>query len=157
MDRRPTDTPRRDVYAALDSERDYQDSRWNASTTTSEGRHSFSEWIAYMEDYLDEAKHILARFARQVGEPQVAQIIRKVTAMGVAAMEEHGAPQRDGFYRKPGTTLLIDEFFEQADACKALVASLIASGATGASHEVIEAVARENTWREAGTRLMQLG
>lgn len=88
---------REEVYAALDSERAYQENRWNASTTTSEGKHSFSEWIAYMEDYLAEAKHILARTAKQKAYPDVAHIIRKVTAMGVAAMEEHGAPRREGF------------------------------------------------------------
>jgi len=85
------------VYEALTSEREYQKSRWNETTTTSGGHHSFSEWIAYMEDYIAEAKHILARTARQDAYPQVAHIMRKVTAMGVAAMEEHGAPRREGF------------------------------------------------------------
>lgn len=87
------------VYDAIDSERDYQDSRWNASTTTSKGVHSLSEWIAYMEDYLTEAKHILARNARQKAYVEVLPIIRKVAGMTVAAMEEHGAPQREGFER----------------------------------------------------------
>jgi hypothetical protein len=90
-------TPRQDVYATIDSERAYQAYRWNENTTTSKGFHSFSEWIAYMEDYLAEAKHILARSAKQDAYGQVAHIIRKVTAMGVAAMEEHGAPRREGF------------------------------------------------------------
>ena len=91
------DVSRKDVYAALDSERAYQESRWNASTTTSEGKHSFSDWFAYMDDYIAEAKHLLAREARQNAYPKVAHIRRKVTAMGVAAMEEHGAPRREGF------------------------------------------------------------
>lgn len=91
------DTPRADVYAAIDSERAYQQSRWNPTTTTSEGRHSFSEWIAYMEDYLTEAKHVLAREAKQTADPKVAHIMRKVTTMGVAAMEQLGAPRREGF------------------------------------------------------------
>ena len=85
---------RQEVYEAIDSERDYQLARWNPSTTTSGGNHSFSEWIAYMEDYLLEAKHILARTARQDAYPQVANIMRKVTTMGVAAMEQLGAPKR---------------------------------------------------------------
>lgn len=91
---------RAEVYAALDSERAYQESRWNATTTTSEGKHSLSEWIAYMEDYLAEAKHLLARVAKQTAYPDAVHIIRKVTTMGVAAMEEHGAPQRVGFERQ---------------------------------------------------------
>lgn len=90
-------TDRSEVYAALDSERAYQQSRWNSSTTTSAGVHSFSEWLAYMEDYMNEAKHMLAREARQNSYPKVAHIMRKVTAMGVAAMEQLGAPKREGF------------------------------------------------------------
>lgn len=85
---------RQEVYEALNTEREYQQSRWNSSTTTSGGQHSFSEWIAYMEDYLSEAKHLLARTAKQKSYPEVSNIIRKVTAMGVAAMEQHGAPKR---------------------------------------------------------------
>lgn len=88
---------RREVYDALDSERAYQESRWNASTTTSKGKHSFSEWFAYMEDYIDEAQHMLAREAKQDAYPKVEHFMRKVTAMGVAAMEQLGAPRREGF------------------------------------------------------------
>lgn len=86
---------RQEVYNALNSEREYQQSRWNEKTTTSKNLHSFSEWFAYMEDYIAEAKHILARTARQNAEIPVQHIMRKVTAMGVAAMEDHGAPHRE--------------------------------------------------------------
>lgn len=86
---------RQEVYAAIDSERAYQQ-KW-ATESTSKGLHSFSEWFAYMDDYIAEAKHILAREARQIAYPKVEHIMRKVTAMGVAAMEQHGAPRREGF------------------------------------------------------------
>ena len=86
---------RQDVYAAIDSERDYQDKRWNAATTTSKGLHSQTEWIAYMEDYLREAKHLLARTPKQDARDGVNHIMRKVLAMGVCCMEEHGAPNRE--------------------------------------------------------------
>jgi len=89
--------PRSSVYAALDSERAYQDTRWNESTTTSEGKHTFEEWIVYMEDYLAEAKHILSRESTQSAYAKVQHIMRKVTAMGVACMEQQGAPRREGF------------------------------------------------------------
>jgi hypothetical protein len=88
---------RAEVFAAIDGERAYQQTRWNEKTTTSKGEHSLSEWIAYMEDYLREAKQILAREARQNAYPKVLPIMRKVVTMGVAAMEQHGAPQREGF------------------------------------------------------------
>ena len=79
---------REDVYKLIDGERDYQDSRWNRDTTSSNGIHTSEQWIMYMEDYLNEAKHILSRQATQVADPQAMEIIRKVTAMGVCAMEQ---------------------------------------------------------------------
>lgn len=82
------------VYAAIDDERAYQDTIWNDHTTTSGGLHSFEEWITYMEDYLAEAKHILSRKCKQDADQTAAHIMRKVTAMGVACMEQHGAPWR---------------------------------------------------------------
>lgn len=88
---------RMEVFGALDSERAYQAHRWNEHTTTSGGHHSFSEWLAYMDYYIGLAKKELATRARQEAYPDVAHIMRKITAMGVAAMEEHGAPKREGF------------------------------------------------------------
>lgn len=87
-------TTRAEVYAAIDGERTYQDSRWNAETTTSEGKHTFEEWIVYIEDYLAEAKHVLSRHPAQTAQPTVANIMRKVATMCVACMEQHGAPKR---------------------------------------------------------------
>lgn len=86
---------RAEVYAALDSERNYQ-GKWEVESE-SKGLHSISEFLAYMEDYIDEAQHILAREARQIAYPKVTHILRKITAMGVACMEQHGAPKREGY------------------------------------------------------------
>lgn len=88
---------RREVYDAIDSERAYQDSRWNASTTVTEGKHSLEEWFVYIEDYVSEAKHILCREARQTADLKALAIMRKVASMAVCAMEQHGAPRREGF------------------------------------------------------------
>jgi len=87
------------VYAALNSERDYQRSRANAIGDAEEHRHSLEEWATYIEDYVAEMKHSLSRVWRQDGLPTKAELdtLRKITAMGVAAMEQHGAPQRAGF------------------------------------------------------------
>lgn len=93
-----------EVFAAVDGERDYQEARWNPETTESKGIHSFSEWITYMEDYLAEAKHILSREAKQTAEPKAAHIMRKVVAMGVASMEQLGAPERAGY---PGRSVIL--------------------------------------------------
>jgi hypothetical protein len=86
---------RNDVYKIIDGERKYQDARWNSSTTTSEGFHSLEEWFVYIEDYVTEAKHILSRNARQESDPLARSIMRKVAAMAVCAMEQHGAPPRE--------------------------------------------------------------
>lgn len=84
-----------EVYMALDTERNYQESRWNDSTTTSGGRHSLEEWVLYMDNYLTQAKEQLSRNAKQVADPLALATIRKVTAMGVACMEQLGAPNRE--------------------------------------------------------------
>lgn len=85
---------RQQVYAALDSEREYQDRRWNPTTTTSRGQHSFEAWFTYITDYVAEAQHLLSRGAAQDTQLAAAHILRKVTVMGVAAMEQLGAPVR---------------------------------------------------------------
>ena len=88
---------RKDVYKLIDGERDYQDSKWNADTTDTGGKHETpTEWIVFMQDYLREAAHILSRNSEQVSYPLAMEIIRKVTAMGVAAMEQIDTPARKG-------------------------------------------------------------
>ena len=79
---------RDEVYKLIDGERDYQDQRWNRDTTRSAGLHTPEEWLMYMEDYINEAKHILSREATQTADPQAMEIIRKVAAMCVCAMEQ---------------------------------------------------------------------
>jgi hypothetical protein len=88
---------RSEVYKAIDSERNYQNSRWNEDTTTSENIHTLEDWYMYIEDYVNEAKHILSREARQTANPKALDIMRKVSAMAVCAMEAHGVKQRPGF------------------------------------------------------------
>ena len=86
---------RQEVYAAIDDEREYQQIRWNEHTTVSGGHHPPEAWIVYMENYLAEAKQILSRGEQQEAYLEAMHILRKVTALGVAAMEDHGAPLRE--------------------------------------------------------------
>ena len=83
---------RDNVYAAVDSERTYQNKWDNAE---SEGNHSIVEFIAYMQDYLNEAMHMQSRNAAEHVKKQCLDNMRKVTALGVACMEQHGAPHRE--------------------------------------------------------------
>ena len=85
---------RTDVYKLIDGEREYQDSRWNPTTTTSDGIHSVEEWMMFIEDYVSEAKHILSRESKQVADSKGMDIMRKVAAMSVCAMEQHETSPR---------------------------------------------------------------
>lgn len=78
---------RQEVYAAIDSERDYQDSRW----TELDEVNKVGDFLIYMRNYLDKAFQV--HYAGTERENSL-QFVRKVTALGVAAMEKFGAPQR---------------------------------------------------------------
>lgn len=87
---------REDVYKLIDGEREYQEVRWKKDVTqTGEHFHSPEEWITYMEDYLAEAKHILSRDSVPDCYNDAMEIMRKVTAMGVCAMEQLETKPRD--------------------------------------------------------------
>lgn len=85
---------RAEVYAAIDGERDYQDSVWNKNTTTTGGQHSVTEWILFMEDYLMQARQQVTRNAEPMANLVALETMRKITAMGVACMEQNGVSPR---------------------------------------------------------------
>lgn len=79
---------RTDVYAAIDREREYQDSL--SPTSESGGVHSVAEWVLYMEDYIAQARSTSARTWGPEARTATLDVIRKITAMGVACMEQNG-------------------------------------------------------------------
>jgi hypothetical protein len=79
-------TARSEVFKDIDLERMYQDSRRNARS------HPIEAWILYMEYNLSEAKKLL--FSERGAIIPALHIIRKVTTMGVACMEEHGVEEK---------------------------------------------------------------
>ena len=86
---------RQDVYKCLDGERDYQDEKWGTQRTsngTPDEEKPVAEWINYMEFHLAKAKEKVYYLKT---EEALAEI-RKVTALGVLAMEIHGCPERGG-------------------------------------------------------------
>lgn len=89
---------REEVYAALDSERAYQDTK-GVENGGAPHRHELESYVLYMDDYLRMLKTQLSRIWVSDGKPPLEALntLRKVTALGVAAMEEHGAPRREGF------------------------------------------------------------
>lgn len=92
-------TPRQEVYAAIDSERAYQNQRWGRTPEERTGHnpHSVCEWLAYMQYYVNEG----LKLATTANDPDASQraleFARKVAALGVVCMEQHGAPRREGF------------------------------------------------------------
>jgi hypothetical protein len=83
------------VCALLKGEREYQDKRWNTDGDPSKPhQHTPEEWILYIEDYLQRARHTLACHDEDVAYPVTLEILRKITAMGVACLEQNGCNPR---------------------------------------------------------------
>ncbi len=86
--------PRSEVYAAIDSERDYQQAKWGASLSGGRpgtGERSVDEFILYINGYADK----LADFASEFADTEKKlHFVRKVAGLCVACMEQHGAPKR---------------------------------------------------------------
>ena len=101
---------RKDVYLALDTEREYQAARWNRSTTSTGGEHeSLADWLMYMRAYIAKAEQHLSFEAEPEATMNALHHLRKVTALGVAAMECLGAlaRPRSEFPDHQGHTLLL--------------------------------------------------
>ena len=73
------------VLEAIVSERNYQEQKWPGH------RHTTVEWLLIMQKCLDDAK---CTWIAGHGDDQVLHEIRQVVAVGVAAMEQCGAPLR---------------------------------------------------------------
>ncbi len=89
---------RRHVYGAIDTERDYQEAKITKhgprrGSAEFERTHSIDSYLIFMEDYMRELKFNRARGWGQ-GEARGLDIMRKIVALGVACMEDHGAPIR---------------------------------------------------------------
>ena len=86
---------RSEVYAAIDSERNYQDGWKDPALTDSGGLHSNVEFLAYIQDYVTEALHVASRRPDPEARIQNTHALRKIAALAVAAMEQNGVLLRD--------------------------------------------------------------
>jgi hypothetical protein len=85
---------RQDVYAVIDGERAYQDSRWGGSASNGRpgaGERTLDEYCLYIVGYADDLKHIASHEPDPIKK---LEFVRKVAALCVACMEEHGAVPR---------------------------------------------------------------
>jgi hypothetical protein len=72
------------VYHAINRERDYQNKRYP------NGRHELMTWLCMIQVYVNDA----LRTETHHLEPDTRHTLRKIVALGVAALEEHGCPLR---------------------------------------------------------------
>jgi len=88
---------RKEVYNAISGEREYQNEKWGG---LNDAVNSISAYTLWMEHQLDELRQLASTQDELPGTPtaeQMLHVVRKATALGVACMETHGAPLREGF------------------------------------------------------------
>lgn len=81
---------RNSIYTIIDGERDYQDERWPRPAHN----HSVTEYLVYIDHYIHEAFKKLSTEAEIGSFGDSLVCLRKIAALAVAAMEEHGASPR---------------------------------------------------------------
>ena len=83
-------TAREEAYAAIDTERDYQDNLWgddgNPNPLT------VGEFLLLIEEYAAKARAVWINEAKP--EIKTLHVVRKVAGIAVNCMEQHGAPKR---------------------------------------------------------------
>lgn len=89
-------TPRIAVYAAIDSERDYQDRVWreNAGHVADAPVRTVAEELLMLEDYVARARTAWTNAPRDIENAVTTDILRKCAGICVRALENHGAPFR---------------------------------------------------------------
>lgn len=82
---------REQVFDAINSERDYQEQKWGGYF------HEAESWCLFIEHYAHLARVKAA--TTDFSDPEALRAyladIRKLTTLGVACMEQHGAPLRE--------------------------------------------------------------
>lgn len=74
-----------EVQKAIEGERAYQEKRWPHH------RHNVAEWLLIIEKLCTDARRA---WVTGHGDNEALHEIRQITATGVAAMEQCGAPER---------------------------------------------------------------
>lgn len=92
-------TTRTEVYNAIDSERAYQNHVWreNAGLEPESPVRTVAEELLMLEEYVAKARTAWTAAPRRHEVLVTTDILRKCAAICVRAMENHGAPKREGF------------------------------------------------------------
>lgn len=80
---------RNEVYAVIDRERDYQNDLKSDRTDGSDK--SVGEYLVMLDTYINLAK---TGWTMQAGNKAALDCIRKIAAVAVRCMEEHGVVER---------------------------------------------------------------
>lgn len=80
---------RAEVLEAVNGERDYQEGKYE------DHYHAVGEWLLLMEEKLRTAKAAWYRSGREGCTSAALHEVRKVAAVAVACLEQHGAPRRE--------------------------------------------------------------
>ena len=87
-------TPRKEVYNAIDTERDYQEQKWGSTLSggrPGDGFRTVDEFSLYIIGYANDLLKETSHFANDLDK---LNIIRKIAGLCVNCMEKHGAPIR---------------------------------------------------------------
>jgi hypothetical protein len=89
-----------DVCEALQGERAYQDSL--ASTSETDGHHTVTEFLLYMDTYVQDAKQLASKTWGPQATTKTLDAIRKITALGIACMQQNGVVHRHMLHKPTG-------------------------------------------------------
>lgn len=84
---------RQEVYAAIDSERDYQDEAKGNARSDLARDYSTAEWLNMIATYTRKAQDAWSG-PHPEGVYASIDIVRKIAALAVVCMEQNGAPSR---------------------------------------------------------------
>lgn len=89
---------REQVYAAIDSERNYQDRVWreNAGDVPGHEVRTVAEELLMLEDYVARARKAWTDAPRSTEVAVTTDVLRKCAGICVRAMENHGVQPRRG-------------------------------------------------------------
>jgi hypothetical protein len=82
---KPTSSSRDGIFAAISREREYQQCKWGDKP------HTVGEWLLIAQGELDEA---ISAWTKDISDEQALSELLQVTAVGVAALEQHGVVER---------------------------------------------------------------
>jgi hypothetical protein len=80
---------RKSVYKAIDTERDYQDTKWG--DPSGDGSRSIDEFALYISGYTNQLVHIASTTSDSEAK---LDVMRKIAGLCVACFEQHGVYPR---------------------------------------------------------------